>query len=131
MAEYHSLERTSPKGERFVGRCIRCGRTGLTTAAIAEECPNTREMTADEALVEAVTGEQAEMTEREERLTEALLSIKQWCDAYPVDIFPEPDLKRAHRALLEHGMTLDQMSASSARHVLDGLRKIVEEVLST
>jgi uncharacterized OB-fold protein len=52
--EYHALERTSPKGGPFISRCIRCGMTGLPMSAICEECPNTREMTADEALIESV-----------------------------------------------------------------------------
>jgi len=70
------------------------------------------------------------MSEREERLEEALRRIQQWADAYPLKIFPEPNLKKAHRALLEHGMTLDAVSASAARHVLDGIRDIIKEALA-
>ena len=40
MGERHSLLRTSPKGEAFVGVCVKCGREGLTLADMAsEECP--------------------------------------------------------------------------------------------
>jgi hypothetical protein len=54
MTEYHALERTSPKGGPSISRCIRCGKTGLPMSAVFEECPNTREMTGDEALIELV-----------------------------------------------------------------------------
>lgn len=36
----HSLTRTSPKGTRFLGRCIRCGKTNLPSAAAKEPCEN-------------------------------------------------------------------------------------------
>lgn len=35
----HVLERTSPKGERFVGRCVRCGQAGLPAVSAREPCP--------------------------------------------------------------------------------------------
>lgn len=69
------------------------------------------------------------MTEREERLADALHRIEQWCSAYPLDIFPEPDLKRAREVLEAAGMTLDGVSASAARHVLNGIVEIVQEAL--
>jgi len=49
-------------------------------------------------------------------------SFKQWSKAYPLDIFPEPDFKKAASVLKQHGMTLDSISASNMRHVLEGLR---------
>jgi hypothetical protein len=57
---------------------------------------------------------------------EKLEKIKDWCNAYPVDIFPEPDMKKAHKVLKENGMTLDAISASNMRHVLNGIKKIIE-----
>ena len=54
--------------------------------------------------------------------------IRQWCEAYPLAVFPEPDLKKAQRVLSRHGMSLDAISASNMRHVLNGIRKIIEEV---
>jgi hypothetical protein len=70
------------------------------------------------------------MTEREERLEDALQKIVQWSEAYPLDIFPEPDLKKA-RALLEAGgITLDSVSAHCMRHVIDGVGKIAREALA-
>ena len=56
-----------------------------------------------------------------------LRRIRQWCDAYPLDVFPEPDFKKARELLEAGGMTLDAISASNMRHVLKGIRSILEE----
>ena len=63
------------------------------------------------------------------RYEEALERIVQWADAYPLDIFPEPDLKRAHAVLTAAGMSLDSISASCMRHVIEGVGKIAKEAL--
>jgi hypothetical protein len=42
-------------------------------------------------------------------------------------VFPEPDWAKAARVLKENGMTLDAISASNMRHVLDGVRRIIRE----
>ena len=64
-----------------------------------------------------------------ERLEEALQRIEQWSRAYPLKIFPEPDLKKA-RALLEAGgMTLDAISAHAMRHVVEGVGQIARRAL--
>jgi hypothetical protein len=60
------------------------------------------------------------------RAEEKLQRIKQWCDAYPLEVFPEPDFKEAQRLLKAGGMTIDAISASNMRHVLDGIRKITD-----
>lgn len=52
----HALERTSPKGGKFIGTCRLCGQRNLPGSAIFEECPNQRGVTQDEALVEVITG---------------------------------------------------------------------------
>ena len=52
--------------------------------------------------------------------------IKTWIDAYPLDIFPEPDFKKAHEVLKANGITLDAISASNMRHVLNGIKDIIE-----
>ena len=59
-------------------------------------------------------------------LEEKLKRILDWCNAYPVGIFKVPDLKKAHKVLKENGMTLDAISAHAMRHVLDGIKKIIE-----
>lgn len=57
---------------------------------------------------------------------EKLRRIADWCRAYPLAVFPEPDLVKA-RALLEAGgMTLDAISASNMRHVLKGVLEIID-----
>lgn len=37
----HALERTSPrgKGQKFIGRCIKCGEEGLPMSAALHDCP--------------------------------------------------------------------------------------------
>lgn len=54
----HHVERTSPKGpgQDFIGTCRLCGKTGLKASAALEDCENVRGLTADEALVESITG---------------------------------------------------------------------------
>ncbi len=34
----HGLERTSPKGDLFIGRCIYCGQENLPMKAALESC---------------------------------------------------------------------------------------------
>ena len=61
-----------------------------------------------------------------EELQDKMHKIKTWIDAYPLKIFPEPDFKKAHEVLKQHGMTLDAISASNMRHVLNGIKDIIE-----
>ena len=69
--------------------------------------------------------------DRLDELIEALVKIANWSDAYPLKVFPEPDLKKA-RALLEAGgMTLDSISASCIRHVVEGVGKIAKDALNS
>jgi hypothetical protein len=60
-----------------------------------------------------------------EEIEKKLEKIKAWCEAYPYDIFPEPDFKKAHEVLKENGVSLDAISASNMRHVLKGIQKII------
>ena len=46
-----------------------------------------------------------------------------------MDVFPEPDFKRAHELLKAGGMTLDAVSASAIRHVVTGVSKIARKAL--
>lgn len=61
-----------------------------------------------------------------ERMKDALQRIANWQKAYPLDVFPEPDMKRAHEILKVAGMTLDAISASNMRHVLSNIKEIVD-----
>jgi hypothetical protein len=67
--------------------------------------------------------------ERLERYEEALQRIVQWSEAYPLDIFPEPDWKRAAEGLKAVGITLDAVSGNCMRHVIEGVGKIAREAL--
>jgi hypothetical protein len=65
-----------------------------------------------------------------DRYEEALHRIVSWSEAYPLEVFPEPDLIKA-RALLEaHGMTLDAISAHAMRHAVTSVGKIAREALN-
>lgn len=64
-----------------------------------------------------------------ERQEEALHQIKNWAEAYPLDMFPEPDFEKAADVLKANGMTLDSISASNMRHVVEGVGKIARAAL--
>lgn len=50
----HSITRTSPKGDPFVGTCALCGTPNLTFDDMRTECENPRGLSTDEAVMEAV-----------------------------------------------------------------------------
>jgi hypothetical protein len=54
----HVLERTSPMGEAFVGRCTLCGKKGLRSKDALKECANPARISADNALLDALEGEE-------------------------------------------------------------------------
>lgn len=67
--------------------------------------------------------------DRIDRLEQALHSIESWSRAYPLKVFPEPDLVKA-RALLEAGgITLDSISSHCMRHVVEGVGEIARAAL--
>lgn len=66
---------------------------------------------------------------RGDALADALKTIIVWADAYPLDVFPEPDLDVARQLLEAGGLTLDAVSASAMRHCLEGVRRIAQEAL--
>ncbi len=61
-----------------------------------------------------------------DRVAEVYEAIDHWCQAYPTDIFPEPDWKKAHEVLTANGMTLDAISASCMRHVITKIGEMVQ-----
>lgn len=61
-----------------------------------------------------------------ERVSEKLTRIRQWCEAYPLEVFPEPDFKKVRELLEAGGVTLDCVSASNFRYVLQGIVKIID-----
>ena len=56
-------------------------------------------------------------------------SIKNWCEAYPISVFPEPDFKKAHEVLKANGMTLDAISASNMKHVITQVQKMIDTAI--
>jgi hypothetical protein len=54
--------------------------------------------------------------------------VEGWAEAYPLDVFPEPDWKRSAEVLKEAGLSLDRISAHNMRHVItrvaEELRKV-------
>ena len=82
-----------------------------------------------DAVAEAVEAEKEKSGSRIAELEAALERIDDWSKAYPLTVFPEPDFKKA-RALLEAGgMTIDAISASNMRHVVEGVGKIARAAL--
>ncbi len=65
-----------------------------------------------------------------EKLEAALYRIQQWADAYPLDVFPEPDFKKVHEVLTAAGLSLDRVSASNMRHVVKGVGEIARAALT-
>lgn len=63
-------------------------------------------------------------------LADALKRLEQWADAYPLDVFPEPDWKKVRRLLNDGGESLDRVSASNMRHVIIQTKGIVRTALS-
>lgn len=64
------------------------------------------------------------LTEKIERADDELRIIENWAKAYPLEVFPEPDFKKAHALLQAGGMTLDAISASNMRHVVKTVSEI-------
>jgi hypothetical protein len=55
--------------------------------------------------------------------------IKNWCEAYPIGVFPEPDFGKAHEVLKANGMTLDAISASNMKHVITQVQKMIDAAI--
>ena len=79
----------------------------------------------------AAPAELARLQAIEEHVNEAVEKITDWKDkAYPLDIFPEPDLKKAHELLTSGGMSIDTISASAIRFVLGRVCEILAAALT-
>lgn len=66
---------------------------------------------------------------RIERLEDALQKIYNWSQAYPLDVFPEPDLQLARKLLTDGGVSYDALNAHAMRHVIKGVETIVTVAL--
>jgi hypothetical protein len=67
-------------------------------------------------------GADPRLAARDERLRQ----IRTWCDAYPVDVFPEPDLAAAKAALGDD--LYSSLHAAWARRLLKAIRDLTEPV---
>lgn len=63
---HHSLERTSPKGGPYIGKCTLCGKEGITIAKLmTERCSNPNGVSQSQVLLDAIEGPKtAETTEK-------------------------------------------------------------------
>jgi hypothetical protein len=52
----HSLIRTNPIGQPFVGRCFKCGVENIPLAKMRDECPNPANITESEAVLVVIEG---------------------------------------------------------------------------
>lgn len=69
-------------------------------------------------LIERISRVEAERDEWKERLER----IADWCDVYPLEVFPMPNLD-ADRKLLGDS-EFSRLNANSMRHVVEGIKKI-------
>jgi hypothetical protein len=67
--------------------------------------------------------------DRLDDLLEALQRIESWADAYPLDIFPEPDWVKVVELLKAGGITLDAVAAAFMRHALESVGKIARDAM--
>ena len=63
--------------------------------------------------------------DRCDELEEKMHQIDSWCRAYPLDVFPEPDWKKAREGLESVGVNMGAVSAANMRHVVEGIRRII------
>lgn len=100
----------------------------MTSDRIAELEQQVARLKADYRILQAHTWARAdELSEQVVAAADKLTRIRDWCDAYPLTVFPEPNFERAAIVLEAHGMTIDAISASNMRHVLTGVRRIIDE----
>lgn len=57
MVDTHALRRTSPKGQNFVGTCMKCGQENIPVQKMHEPCVNPANLTQDDTLMLAIREE--------------------------------------------------------------------------
>jgi len=80
--------------------------------------------------IEGLVRRKQELEDEVVRLRVALEEIEGWSRAYPLEVFPSPDYKRARELLEAGGMTLDAISADCMRHAVEGVGKIARRALA-
>lgn len=66
-------------------------------------------------------------SDRAKRMEDALHRILGWCEAYPIETFPEPDMMAIRRVLSDD--KISSLHAYWARHLLDGIARHAREGL--
>lgn len=56
LATTHTIERTSWKGDGFIGTCVLCGAKSLTSKQANDFCSNPGQVTKSEAITMAIVG---------------------------------------------------------------------------
>ena len=94
----------------------------------------TKDMEVYNWVKDCIAAKNAHIAELETQLAEAqkaaeiadaqLHRISQWCEAYPLDVFPKPDMKEVQRLLGDTLLT--QLSSHNMRHVVEGVAKIIK-----
>jgi hypothetical protein len=64
-----------------------------------------------------------------DKMRDSLQKIYNWSQAYPLDIFPEPDMKKVAEVLAAAGIELGSVSAYCMRHVISGVESLAKEGL--
>lgn len=64
-----------------------------------------------------------------ERLKDDFERLREWADAYPVEVFKEPDFKRVNQVLDAAGLSLTAVSASNFRYVLNLMKLKIDNAL--
>jgi hypothetical protein len=67
---------------------------------------------------------------RVETQSDALHQIQAWCDAYPIESFPEQDLQRADQVLRAAGISMSAMHAGWARRIVSGIGEIARAAVA-
>lgn len=80
-------------------------------------------------VAEEAAAELAKLHAHNYKMEVALKAISSWTKAYPLSVFPEPDFGRVRELLEAGGITLDSVSASNMRHVIEGVVKLVHDGL--
>ena len=80
-------------------------------------------------VAQAMAENSFKVSEENTRLREALERIDNWAKAYPLKVFPEPDLKKVAEVLKAAGLSLDAVSASNMRHVINQVKDITKQAL--
>lgn len=107
---------------------LSCGINGDGGAIIHTEGHALDLLDAAQCIME-LRAEIAGLRNRVDHLEDIIHQCKNWCGAYPDDIFLEPDLNTVKAILDSNGMLvqMDRMHASWGRRILSGLAKILDQ----